>query len=271
MTMSLSVARPIVSRAGRLLHAPRTGTAATPGTSWSPGSTPLAAWPRRGDIWVRGAACEARRPRRTSAGGAAKLVGGGGDWSDTRRPPPPLVGYTGCPGGPAVAGRAGMRPLRRAARVARRRVVGRAGRPDWLARGLRGRPRRPGWARPRRCASTRFAAGARPSLVAPDLERQLRPVGIADVDALAVVDVDHRHPAAVDESSVERAVVDRQPPALVEAQQQVGARDQRVRDAHVGAEVAPDHHVMACGEGAFRPVMPNGQRGRGWLQSSRQL
>ncbi len=76
--------------------------------------------------------------------------------------------------------------------------------------------------------------------------------------ALAVVDVDHRHPAAVDESSVERTVVDRQPPALVEAQQQVGAGDQRVRDAQVGPKIAPDHYVMTCGEGAFRPVMTNG-------------
>jgi hypothetical protein len=60
-------------------------------------------------------------------------------------------------------------------------------------------------------------------LVAPDLEGQLWPVGIPDVDGLAVVDVDDRHPVAVDERPVERAVVDRQPPALVEAQQQVGA------------------------------------------------
>jgi hypothetical protein len=95
-------------------------------------------------------------------------------------------------------------------------------------------------------------------LVAPDREAQLRPVGITDVDALAVVDVDHRHPAAVDESSIERTVVDRQPPALVEPQQQMGARNQRVRDTHVGAQIAPDHHVMTCCEGAFRPVMTNG-------------
>jgi len=88
-------------------------------------------------------------------------------------------------------------------------------------------------------------------LVAPDLERQLWSVGVSDVDALPVVDVDHRHPPTVDESPVERTVVDRQPPALVEAQQQMGPRDQRVRDAHVGAEIAPDHHVMTRGKGAF--------------------
>jgi hypothetical protein len=99
--------------------------------------------------------------------------------------------------------------------------------------------------------------------VAPDLEPQQGSVGIADVEALAVVEVDHRHSPAVDESPIERTVVDRQPPALVEAQQQMGPRDQRVCDAHIGAEIAPDHHVMACGEGALRPVMTNGQHGRG--------
>jgi hypothetical protein len=75
---------------------------------------------------------------------------------------------------------------------------------------------------------------------------------------LAVVDVDYRHPATVAEGPVERTVVDRQPPALVEAQQQMGARNQRVRDTHVGPEIPPDHHVVTRCEGAFRPVMTNG-------------
>jgi hypothetical protein len=52
--------------------------------------------------------------------------------------------------------------------------------------------------------------------VAPNLERQQRTIGVSDVDALAVVDVDYRHAAAVDVSPVQRTVVDRQPPALVE-------------------------------------------------------
>jgi hypothetical protein len=95
-------------------------------------------------------------------------------------------------------------------------------------------------------------------LVAPDLERKLWPVGISDVESLAVMDVDHGDPAAIDKSPVERTVVDRQPPALVEAQQQMGARNQRVRDTHVGPEIAPDHHVVTRCEGAFRPVMTNG-------------
>jgi len=94
--------------------------------------------------------------------------------------------------------------------------------------------------------------------VAPDLECQLWPVGISDVDALAVVNVDHGHPPAVYESAVERTVVDRQPPALVEAQQQMGARNQRVRDPDVGPKIAPDHHVITRCKGAFRPVMTNG-------------
>ncbi|OBI22746.1 hypothetical protein A5713_10390 [Mycobacterium sp. E2497] len=87
--------------------------------------------------------------------------------------------------------------------------------------------------------------------MAPDLERQLRPVRIPDVEALAVVNLDHRHPPPVDESAVEGTIVDRQPAALVEAQQQMRARDQGVRDAHVGAQIAPHHHVVTGGKRAF--------------------
>jgi hypothetical protein len=46
-------------------------------------------------------------------------------------------------------------------------------------------------------------------MVPTDLERQQWPVGISDVEALTVVDVDHRHPSAVDEGPVQRTVVDR--------------------------------------------------------------
>ena len=117
---------------------------------------------------------------------------------------------------------------------------------------LYGRPRRSG----RVCRhgdAHRLGPGWAPGhpLVAPDLEDQLRPVGISDVDGLAVVDVDQRHPPAVDESAVQRTVVDRQPPALVEAQQQMGTRNQRVRNAHVSAEIAPDDYVMTRCEGTF--------------------
>jgi hypothetical protein len=71
--------------------------------------------------------------------------------------------------------------------------------------------------------------------VASDLETQERPIGIADIDGLTVMDVDHRHPAPVDVGSVQRTVVDGQPAALIETQQQVCPGDQRVCDADVGA------------------------------------
>jgi hypothetical protein len=97
-----------------------------------------------------------------------------------------------------------------------------------------------------------------------DLEGQPWAVGVADVDLLAVLDVDGGHPAPVDEHSVEAAVVDGRPAALVEPQNQMCPGYQRVRDAQVCAEVAADDNVVACREGARRPVVPNGQRGRGW-------
>ena len=64
------------------------------------------------------------------------------------------------------------------------------------------------------------------------------------------LDVDGRHPAAVDEHAVEAAVVDRDPSALVEPQHQVCPGDQRVGDADVGAEIAADDDIVASGEGA---------------------
>jgi hypothetical protein len=100
-------------------------------------------------------------------------------------------------------------------------------------------------------------------MVTPDLERQQRPVRISDVEALAIADIDHRYPLAIDESPVQGAVVDGQPPALIEAQQQVGARDQRMRYSHVGPEVAPHHHIVARGKRPLRTLMPDGQRRRG--------
>src|SRR5271157_3460782 len=57
--------------------------------------------------------------------------------------------------------------------------------------GRLGVPRRPGPRRP-----------TRPSPMLSDLEAQLRSAGITDVDALAVVDVDHRPAVAIDEGSV---------------------------------------------------------------------
>jgi hypothetical protein len=95
-------------------------------------------------------------------------------------------------------------------------------------------------------------------LVAADVEGQLWSVRVSDVDGLAVVDLGYRYPAPIDESSVERTVVDGKPLALVETQQQVGARNQRVRDAHVGSQIAPDHYIVARCKGAFRSFVPDG-------------
>jgi hypothetical protein len=86
--------------------------------------------------------------------------------------------------------------------------------------------------------------------MAADLERQAGAIGIADVDLLAVLDVDRGRPAPVDVHAVEAAVVDRDPAALVEPQYQVGARDQRVGDADIGTEVASDHDIIAWRESA---------------------
>ena len=87
-------------------------------------------------------------------------------------------------------------------------------------------------------------------LLPADLERQLRAVRVADVDVLAVLDVDGRHPAAVDVHPVEAAVVDRDPPTLVEPQHQVCPGDQWVGDAYVGAKIATDDDIVSSGEGA---------------------
>ena len=129
------------------------------------------------------------------------------------------------------------------------RVGGRLARPlpagaarDWDGRGR-------GW-------------GARRALMLAHLEGQQRAVGITDVDLGAVVDVDDGHPPAVDEHPVERAVVDREPAALVEAQHEVCAGDQRMGDADIGAQVPADDHVVAGCESAGGPVITHGQRRR---------
>jgi hypothetical protein len=77
------------------------------------------------------------------------------------------------------------------------------------------------------------------------------------------MDVDDGHPVAVDVGPVQRAVVDRQPAALVEAQYQVRTGYPRVRDAQVGVLVTPDDHLVARREGTLGPVVPNFQDRRG--------
>ena len=143
--------------------------------------------------------------------------------------------------------------LRRAGRIRRRGT----------RRGLRLRtlPRRLD-APPRQRHGRRLRRPPDCALMASDLERQSRPVRVADVDGLPVADVHRGHPAVLDEHAVEAAVVDRRPAAVVEAQHHMGARHQRMCDADVGSQVATDDHVMARREGSLRSVCPNGQRGR---------
>ncbi len=109
------------------------------------------------------------------------------------------------------------------------------------------------------------------TLVAANVEGQSGPVGIADVQSKAVGDVDHRHALIVDEHPVQAAVVDGQPPALVEPQDQVRPGDQGMGHTDVGAQVTANHHVVARGEVAGRPVVPDGQRGRGGSRHRVQL
>jgi hypothetical protein len=80
---------------------------------------------------------------------------------------------------------------------------------------------------------------------------QSRPVRTGKVDALAVVDVDRPYPVTIDENTGGRTVVDRDPSGPVEAQQQVGASDQGMRNAHVGTKVTADHHIMTRRETAL--------------------
>jgi hypothetical protein len=87
-------------------------------------------------------------------------------------------------------------------------------------------------------------------LLPAHLERQLGAVRVSDVDAHTVLDIDGRHPASVDVHAVEAAVVDGEPPALIEPEHQVRARDQWVCDADVCAKVATDYHIVSSGEGA---------------------
>ena len=106
MTMSLSVARPIVAESTDLGIAPdRDGN-----NAWNifvarfDTSGGLAT---AGDIWVRGTCCWGTAwPTPDILGWGWKLFGGGGELAGYvgGRPVPVLVGYTGCPGGPAGSG-----------------------------------------------------------------------------------------------------------------------------------------------------------------------
>ena len=107
--------------------------------------------------------------------------------------------------------------------------------------------------------------------MAADLEGQRRAVRVADIDPLAVLDVDDRHATVVDVEPVKAAVVDGEPSTLVESHQQVRSGDQRVRDTDVGPQVTSDDYIVACGKGALGSVVPHGQHRWGWSAHQDQL
>jgi hypothetical protein len=88
-------------------------------------------------------------------------------------------------------------------------------------------------------------------LASADLEGHRRTVRIADIDPLAVLDIDDRHASVVDVQPVEAAIVDGDPSALVESQHQVYPGDQRMCDADVRAQVTADDDIVACCEGTL--------------------
>jgi hypothetical protein len=83
------------------------------------------------------------------------------------------------------------------------------------------------------------------------LEGDPRSVWIAKAHCLAIADLDHRHPLAIDVDPVEGAVVDPQPPTLLESQQEVSPGHQGMGDPHVSAQITSDDNVVACGERAL--------------------
>ncbi|BBZ52677.1 hypothetical protein MHEI_43940 [Mycobacterium heidelbergense] len=99
--------------------------------------------------------------------------------------------------------------------------------------------------------------------MAPDLESHCRTIRIADVDPQAVVDVDDRHATIVDVQPIEAAVVDGNPPALVEPHDEVCPGYQRVCDPDVRAQVTPNDYVVARCESAFGSLVSHGQHGWG--------
>ena len=101
--------------------------------------------------------------------------------------------------------RRGGRGMRRCARMRTHRGTLRRSVSDRLMRS-RGRVHGAGPGRCRRLSHPHRSGHRRPAGrpgVAGELEGQPRPVGVADVDRLSVIDVDDRHPATVDESPVQ--------------------------------------------------------------------
>ena len=177
-----------------------------------------------GDIWVFGG----DGPTGADICGCGWIVGRRRRRAEERAVAPTDVGYIGlprragrCPGAPGCGRRGGDAQLGG-------RPAGPGGGPGGAARAGPA-PADEGHAVPEAAAATGMpidsVCGGRPAMPwwRPTSNVSCGSVRIPDVDALAVVDVDHRHPPAVHESAVERTVVDRQPPTLVEAQQQMRA------------------------------------------------
>ena len=162
-------------------------------------------------------------------------------------------------GGPESAAAVGLVGLAAAPGL---RLLRSAGGGAGGGRGVRQSRTRPGWAARNPASAASKVAGSGPCW-GPNAKVSRGPCGFPTCDALPVVDVDHRHPVAVEIGPVQRAVVDRQPAALVEAQDQVRAGYPRVGDAQVGMQVAADDHLVACGEGTLGPVVPDCQHRRG--------
>jgi hypothetical protein len=99
------------------------------------------------------------------------------------------------------------------------------------------------------------------ALLPPDLERQPGTVvGIAEVDALAVVKVDPGDSLVVDIRSIETGVVDGHPSPVIEAQRHMSARHQWMGDSDVGPQVSADDDVTTGSECASRRVGADCQR-----------
>lgn len=109
------------------------------------------------------------------------------------------------------------------------------------------------------------------ALVAAHLEGERGTVRIADVDAQAVLDVDHGHALVVDKQPVEAAVVDGDPSALLESHNEMRAGNQGMCHADVGAKVTPDRYIVARGERALGSVVPHGQHRWGCSGHHNQL
>ena len=240
-TMSLSDARPIVTEPAGLTDGVARGAMRLTKrvAKFAPSTTRVSSLVTSvgGTSWRTGA--ERALTCVTWSGGGP--VGGRPAWT--------VVGYSdGDSGGAGRTGEAGRPCATGAGGAGTRRGSAGGGRRQASPRNG------PASTRTSSAGGRRGPAGRRrpaPTASRADLERQLRPACVADVDALPVMDVDHRPAVAVDECAVHRTVVDGDPLALFEAQDQMRARNPRVGDPDIGTQVAPDDDVVTRHECAF--------------------